>query len=317
MSPTFPFPQPDLQPIEHILAILDLAERGPDTFEGVSLPGFANRVYGGQVMGQALVAAGHTLPSGPARLPHSMHAYFLRMGDLEQPIRFQVTRLHDGRSFSSRHVDARQGDRTILSLTCSFQLDQPGLEHQVDAPEAPRPTTLTSNARYAAAMKHPAAWMLLQTGAFDVRHVDGTILLPGSFDARAHQMVWLRARTPLRDSTAQLVQRALLAYACDTVMLEPVLRAHGKAWSTPGLAVASLDHAMWWHREVDVREWLLFVQESPSSQSGRGLATAKVFDSRGTLVATLAQEGMIRVPDDSCGAVPGALRGAVSGGGTR
>lgn len=330
MSPTFPFPQPDLQPLEHILAILEPTRLGPDTFEGLSLPGYANRVYGGQVMAQALLAAAATLPgdgasAAPAaasgspatgdgesatpaaasgspgspspRLPHSMHAYFLRMGNLDDPIRFEVARLHDGRSFSSRHVNARQGERTILSLTCSFQLTQPGLDHQATIPDAPQPQTLPSNAQIAGQLSHPAAWMLLQTGAFDVRHVDSTILLPGSFEPSAHQMVWLRARTPLRDSTPQLIHRALLAYACDTVLLEPVLRAHSIPWALPGLSVASLDHAMWWHRDVDVRDWLLFVQESPSAQSGRGLASARIFDSAGAHVATIAQEGMVRVPE--------------------
>ncbi|HZK05455.1 MAG TPA: acyl-CoA thioesterase II [Actinomycetaceae bacterium] len=295
-----PLPQLDLRPLDQVLAILHLEERGEHDFIGHSLPGPMGRVYGGQVMAQALVAAARTMPEDTQRCPHSMHGYFLRMGQLGTPIEFAVEALHDGGSFSRRRVTASQGERTIMTLTASFQENQPGVEFAEAMPEAPAPEGLSSNRKLFTGSPHPAAAaMALHYGAFDMRHADGHVYFRnGDAAAGNTQQVWMRANQPLPDNTPQILHRALLAYSCDQVMLEPVLRSTGLSWTSPGLSVASLDHSMWFHRHLDVRDWLLYAQDSPSSQGGRGLGRASVFDRRGRLVASIAQEGMIRVPLD-------------------
>ncbi|MDO5494854.1 MAG: acyl-CoA thioesterase II [bacterium] len=290
-------PQADLRPLSQVLAVLDPEEVGEGRFVASSLPGPSNRVYGGQVMAQCLVAASRTLPSGAERPPHSLHGYFLRMGRLGVPIELEVENLHDGGSFSTRRVLATQEGRAIMTFMASFQETQAGVEFQESAPPAPDPESLPSNADLVAHIQHPAAWMVLHAGAFDLRHVEGQIYFPMGQERANTQMVWMRARKSLPDRTSQLVHRALLAYACDQVMLEPALRANGLLWTTRDISIASLDHAMWFHRPVDVRDWLLYVQDSPSTQGGRGLGAARVFDRSGQLVATIAQEGMIRVPE--------------------
>lgn len=293
----FPFPQADLRPLSQVLAVLQLEQVRPDFFTGASLPGPLDRIYGGQVMAQSLVAASRTLPEGTRRCPHSLHGYFLRMGQLGLPVEFEVERLHDGKSFSGRRVLVSQEGRAIFTFMASFQEHQTGVDIQLQAPPAPAPESLPSNSELVAKFKHPAAWMLLHMGAFDMRHVNGQVYFPSESPLAATQMVWMRARHPLPDSTPQLLHRALLAYACDQIALEPILRSTGLNWTSPGLAVASLDHAMWFHRNVDVRDWLLYVQDSPTAQGGRGLGRADIFSRAGTLVASLAQEGMVRVPE--------------------
>ncbi|HHW84389.1 MAG TPA: acyl-CoA thioesterase II [Actinomycetales bacterium] len=290
-----PLPQADLRPLSQVLAVLDPQPRGGGRFVAHSLPGPSDRVYGGQVMAQCLVAASRTLPEGSDRPPHSLHGYFLRMGRLGVPIDLEVEVLHDGGSFSNRRVLASQEGSAIMTFMASFQEVQEGADFQATAPPAPDPESLPSNADLLAHIRHPAAWMVIHAGAFDLRHVDGQIYFPNGQERSSTQMVWMRARRSLPDRTTQLVHRALLAYACDQVMLEPALRANGLVWTTPGTSIASLDHAMWFHRHVDVRDWLLYVQEAPSTQGGRGLGLARVFDRAGRLIATIAQEGMVRV----------------------
>ena len=281
-----------------VLAALDLSP-GPDedTFTGPSLRQPNGRVFGGQVLAQALLAAARTVDA--ERLPHSVHGYFLRPGDVRLPITFAVERLRDGRSFSARRTHALQEGRPILSMITSFQVEQPGLDHaDAPPPDVPAPEDVPSALDVLARVDHPAAAFWTQTSAFDVRHVGEGLYLRPAREVTDRQAVWMRARTATADLPADpVLHRALLAYACDQVMLEPVLRRHGAGWATPGLSIASLDHAMWWHRPVRVDEWLLYVQAAPSAQGGRGLGTAQVFDRSGALVATIAQEGMVRLPD--------------------
>jgi len=282
-------------PVGAVLRALDLTPdpQEPDTFEGLSLPQPQGRVFGGQVLAQALLAAGRTVPDG--RLPHSLHGYFLRPGDDAAPIGFAVERLRDGRSFSARRTHAQQGGSPILSMIASFQEQQPGIEYAETMPDVPDPQDVGSALDALGDVDHPMARFWAQESAFDLRHVDGPIYLRAGADALGRQSVWARARGPVPDD--QLLHRALLAYACDQIMLEPVLRRAGRPWATPGLSMASLDHAMWWHRDVRVDDWLLFTQSTPSAQGGRGLGAARVFDRGGALVASIAQEGMVRVPD--------------------
>ena len=286
--------EPDMTaPVLDILR-LDDDPSAPDTFTGRSLPQPGGRVFGGQVLAQALLAAGRTVED--ARLPHSMHGYFLRAGDVREPITFAVERLRDGRSFSARRTHALQGGEALLSMIASFQGEQPGIDYADPVPAGiPGPDDVPSALEVLGGIDHPVAKFWTQEAAFDVRHVDGSIYLGPAGEASGQQAVWLRSRGPLPDD--QLLHRALLAYACDQVMLEPILRRTGQSWVTRGLSIASLDHAMWWHRDVRVDDWLLYVQSTPSGQGGRGLGAARVFTQDGTLVASIAQEGMVRFPD--------------------
>jgi acyl-CoA thioesterase II len=283
-------------PTAPVLDILRLAvdPDGTDQFTGRSLPQPGGRVFGGQVLAQALLAAGRTVSDD--RLPHSLHGYFLRAGDVREPITFSVERLRDGRSFSARRTHALQGGEAILSMITSFQEQQPGLDYADEMPAGiPGPDEVPSALDQLGGIDHPVAKFWTQEAAFDVRHVDGSIYLGPPEQPSGQQVVWFRSRAPLPDG--QLLHRALLAYACDQVMLEPILRRAGRSWTTRGLSIASLDHAMWWHRDVRVDDWLVYVQSTPSAQGGRGLGAARVFTQDGTLVASIAQEGMVRFPD--------------------
>lgn len=290
---TSPDTAPD--PLRTVLEVLELTPGEPDTFEGGSLPKPGGRVFGGQVLAQCLLAAARTVPDD--RLPHSVHGYFLRPGDVSLPITFAVERLRDGRSFSARRTHALQGGQPILSMTTSFQVEQPGVDHtDAPPPSVPGPDRVPSALDVLSGIDHPVAQFWTQASAFDLRHVEDSIYLRPGPMASGLQMVWMRARGPVPDD--QVLHRALLAYACDQVMLEPVLRRHGLSWATRGLSIASLDHAMWWHRPVRVDQWLLYVQSAPSAHGGRGLGAARVYRQDGTLVATIAQEGMVRTPDE-------------------
>ena len=284
-------------PIDGLLSTLHLTDTGArtteDIFTGPSQWMPLGRVFGGQVLAQSLVAAMHTVAAD--RTIHSMHGYFLRPGDVEHPITFSVDRLHDGRSFSTRRTHAYQNGEPILSLIASFQTDDGGVEHQVDMPtDLPDPESLPSTADVLGAFDHDIARYWSNERAFDVRHIPSPIYLSVEGERVPRQAVWMKAFGRLPDDPKQ--HRAALAYASDYSILEPVLRAHGAAWATPGLKVASLDHAMWWHRDARVDEWLLYVQESPSASGGRGLALGRIYTRGGVLVASVAQEGMVRVP---------------------
>ncbi|HEY0260705.1 MAG TPA: acyl-CoA thioesterase II [Lacisediminihabitans sp.] len=283
-------------PLDGLLAALDLTDTGArtdeDIFTGPSLWMPHGRVFGGQVLAQSLVAAMRTMPEG--RAVHSMHGYFLRPGDVNEHITFSVDRIHDGRSFSTRRTQAYQHGLPILSMIASFQDPSEGLEHQAEMPSGfPGPDELPSDADILAGFEHPIGVYWRTERPFDLRHVPSPVYLTVEGERVAHQAVWFKTLGPLPDDPD--LHRAALAYASDYSILEPVMRRHGISWSTPGLKMASLDHAMWWHRFSRVDEWLLYVQESPSATGGRGLATANIFTREGTLVATVAQEGMIRL----------------------
>jgi len=288
-------------PLGNLLRALQLEEQPADDsrsdgadvrFGGLSVDQPNARIYGGQVLAQALMAAGRTIDGD--RRPHSMHGYFLRAGDLDAPIEFAVEKLRDGRSFSARRTHAVQHGKPILSMIASFQEEQDGVEHTSPMPEAPDPESLPSAFDELGKIPHPAARSRSHEAAFDLRHVGGSLYLGPGAERTDQQMVWMKARGPVEGD--QLLHRALMAYACDQIMLEPVLRKTGSSWVTPGASIASLDHAMWWHRDARVDEWLLYVQSSPSAQGGRGLGAARVFTRDGRLVASIAQEGMLRLP---------------------
>lgn len=232
----------------------------------------------------------------PVREPHSLHAYFLRGGRLKEPIEFHVERLHDGRSFSQRRTTAVQDGEVLLAMISSYQLPQEGEDVQIPPPVVPPPEDLPSAVEIFRSVNHPAARFLGRTAAFDVRHVQGGIYLRPDAVRRDRQQLWLRARGKVPDSATQTVHRALLTYVCDQVMLEPALRSRGLSWRTRGMSLATLDHAQWFHRDVDANDWLLVVQDSPTSQGGRAMGRARVYDRAGRLLSTIGQEGMVRVP---------------------
>ncbi len=284
-------------PLGEMLGALNLADAGgartrEDIFIGPSQWMPHGRVFGGQVLAQSLVAATRTVDNRPV---HSLHGYFLRPGDIELPITFSVDRLRDGRSFSTRRVQAYQKGEPIFSMIASFQETDSGLDHQEDFPEnIPAPEMLPSAAELIGENPHPVAQYWAKARPFDMRHVGSPIYFDVKGQPVAHQAVWLKALGPVPDD--QEIHTAALAYASDYSILESIYRRHGIAWSHPGLKSASLDHAMWFHRPARVDEWLLYVQESPSASGGRGLALGRIFTRDGVLVATVAQEGMVRVP---------------------
>lgn len=301
--------------MEELLAILTLREVGtatirveglneddtaaigtshPQIFVGESQHQPHGRTFGGQVLAQGLMAAGQTVADTmPGRLPHSLHAYFMRPGDASQPIRFSVERMRDGRSFSTRRVHAMQKGQPILAMTASFQDPAGGLDHQEAMPEVPRPEDLTSLADAFAGIDHPTVDHIRRR-AIEHRHVEGHLMVPGG-QRQSHQSVWMR---PVREvPNDPLLKAAILAYASDYTLLESTLREHGISWSDKRLRPASLDHAMWFHREAEANQWLLYTQESPSAQGGRGLGVGRIFTEDGVLIATVAQEGMLRIKE--------------------
>jgi len=287
----------DADPVAALLTVLDLADSSArtteDIFTGVSQPMPFGRIYGGQVLAQSIVAAERTIPEG--RAVHSMHGYFLRPGDSSQGLTFAVDRIHDGRSFSTRRTQAFQDGVPIFSMIASFQDEDAGLEHQDPMPTGiPPPDELPDLEDHLTGI-HPMSKRLFLDRPVDLRHVPSPIYLSVEGDHEPRQAVWMRARRPLPDDPA--VHRAALAYISDLSIQESILRAHGIAWTRPGLKVASLDHAMWWHRPGRIDDWLLYVQKSPSARGGRGLATGKIYTADGMLVASVAQEIMVRVPD--------------------
>lgn len=287
-----------MSPLDEMIATLDLrnipsGETKEDLFEGTSQWMPHGRVFGGQVLAQALIAATRTIAD---REVHSLHGYFLRPGDIKFPVTYSVDRLRDGRSFSTRRVQGHQKGEPIFSMIASFQEHDPGLEHQDEFPKnIPDPESLPSAAEMIGDNPHPVAQYWAKARPFDMRHIPSPIYFTVEGEPVAHQAVWLKSLGDLPDD--QILHTAALAYASDYSILESIYRRHGIPWSHPGLKSASLDHAMWFHRPARVDQWMLYVQESPSAQGGRGLALGRIFNTRGELVATVAQEGMVRVPE--------------------
>lgn len=307
--PPYPVPPATEEPLGSVTRVLALSPAlaegddgvtvpEPDAFTGASLPQLSGRIYGGQVLAQGLLAAAATVAEdgdGP-RLPHSVHGFFMRGGRPEEPVRFEVERLRDGRSFTQRRTTALQRGAAIAEMITSFQEVQPGAEVQLEPPDVPRPEELTSALEIFRTVNHPVAKFLGRTAAFDLRHVEGNLYLAPGPERTGRQHLWARARGRVPAGADQVVHRALLAYMCDQIMLEPALRSQGLSWRSEGMSLATLDHAQWFHRDVDVNDWLLFVQDSPTSGGGRAMVRAEVFDASGRLVSTIAQEGMIRMP---------------------
>jgi len=267
---------------------------GEDHFTGISYRPPWGRIFGGQVLAQSLVAAIRTVPED--RPVHSLHAYFLRPGDPDVPLHFSVERLRDGRSFSARRTHAIQDGKPILSMISSFQEPAAGLDHQFPMPDVPGPDELPTMEERYAHLDHPQVTRMLNSRPVDMRHVESPLYL-GPAEKADRQAVWIRTTAPLPDDP--VLATAMLTFASDYSLLESVLRRHGLGWPTRGMRTASLDHAMWFHRPSRLDDWMLYVQESPSASGSRGLALGRLYTRDGVLAASTAQEGMVRIPEES------------------
>ncbi|HEV7908921.1 MAG TPA: acyl-CoA thioesterase II [Pseudonocardiaceae bacterium] len=285
---------PHGQPVlDRLVSLLDLERIEENIFRGVSPAESPVRVFGGQVAGQALVAAGRTVPSD--RRVHSLHSYFIRGGDPRVPIVYEVDRTRDGRSFTTRRVTAVQHGKAIFTLSASFQVDEPGLDHAEPMPDVPDPELLPT---YAESVKGyvDKIGMAQMPRPIDVRYVTEPPWVTreeGPHEPR--NQVWMRADGSLPDD--DLLHVCVLAYASDMTLLDAVLSKHGVYWGTDKVLGASLDHAMWFHRRFRADEWFLYDCVSPSASGARGLATGRFFSRDGQLVATVVQEGLLRVLD--------------------
>jgi acyl-CoA thioesterase-2 len=281
------------QLLEDLIKVMTLERLEIDLFRGGSRDIGSPQVFGGQVLGQALVAATATVDD---RVVHSLHAYFLRRGDFNSPIVYEVDRALDGKHFSSRRVVAIQNGRQIFNMSASFQLAETGLEHQISMPDVPQPESLPDlESHYLeVADKLPAAArrVLQQKRPFEFRPVQSPDPLRRE-KSEGLKYVWFRAVDTLADDEA--LHRCLLAYASDFHLLDTALKPHGVSLISPKLVIASIDHAMWFHRSVRVDDWLLYAIDSPSASGARGFTRGSVFARDGRLVASAAQEGLIRV----------------------
>ena len=279
--------------LDGLVALLYLEAIEVNIFRGRSPAEHRQRVFGGQVAGQALVAAGRTVEpdgeSAPARRVHSLHAYFLRPGDPAVPILYEVDRIRDGRSFTTRRVVAIQHGKPIFHLSASFHRPEPGYEHSATMPTVPAPETLpTFHERMAPFEERLGDWYTRP------RPIDTRYVQPPQHEAPAdvaEQQVWMRADGTLPDDP--LLHTCVIAYASDMTLLDTTVRQHTTWWSDD-VMMASLDHAMWFHHPARADEWLLYDQESPAASDARGLALGRIFRGDGTLAVSVVQEGLIR-----------------------
>lgn len=281
--------------VEQLLTILDLEQLEHNLFRGRSPQVGWQRVFGGQVIGQALVAATRTVAD---RMVHSLHGYFMRPGDPDVPIIYDVERIRDGKSFATRRVVAIQHGHAIFSLSASFQVVEVGLEHQIDMPDVPMPEDLPSEKelrdRYVDVAPENVRRYWERERPIELRPMH----MKHYFSREKLdpiQKIWFRATGPLPDSPE--IHKCVLAYASDMTLLDTSLFAHGRSVFNKDLQLASLDHAMWFHRPCKADEWLLYSQDSPNSAGARGFNRGSIYDRSGQLVASVAQEGLIRVRD--------------------
>jgi acyl-CoA thioesterase II len=282
--------------LDQLLDLLDLEQIEVNIFRGRSPAETLQRVFGGQVAGQALVAAGRTVPDD--RPVHSLHAYFIRPGDPSVPLVYTVDRMRDGRSFTTRRVTAIQHGKPIFALSASFHRPEEGLEHATPMPAAPPPEELESNAvRIVAATRLPLPRHLTDR-PIELRSV-GPLSVEVSRDpslrgtGHHENLVWVRVTEELPDDP--LLHVCLMTYVSDITLLETVALEHGISFRWPDFVPSSLDHAMWFHRPFRADRWLLYAQESPVAAGGRGLVRGQVFTAEGDLVVSVMQEGLIRI----------------------
>ena len=281
--------------VQELVDTLNLEALELNLFRGRSPQSFWQRVFGGQVIGQALVAACRTVDDVAVRPPHSLHAYFLLGGDPKVPIIYEVDRIRDGKSFTTRRVIAIQHGHAIFSMSVSFHLLEDGLSHQFDMPDVPKPDALPTEAemkeRIWPMLPEPVRRYYERERPIELRPVElGRYLGEKVQDGRFH--MWIRATGHLPDEPA--IHQCVLAYASDMTLLDAALIPHHRTVFSEDIMAASLDHAMWFHRPFRADEWLLYAQDSPSMYGSRGFSRGLIFAGDGTLVASVAQEGMLR-----------------------
>jgi acyl-CoA thioesterase-2 len=282
--------------VQELVDTLNLETLELNLFRGRSPQSRWQRVFGGQVIGQALVAACRTVEDVAIRPPHSLHGYFLIGGDPKVPIIYEVDRIRDGKSFTTRRVIAIQHGRAIFSMSVSFHLHEEGLSHQFDMPDVPKPDALPSEAEFKERvwpmMPEPVRRYYERERPIELRPVEyGRYLGEESKDGRFH--VWIRATGKLPDEPA--IHQCVLAYASDMTLLDAALIPHARTVFSDDIMAASLDHALWFHRPFRADEWLLYAQDSPSLAGSRGFSRGLIFSSDGRLVASVAQEGLLRL----------------------
>ena len=278
--------------LDELVNLLDLEAIEVNLFRGVSPDENRQRVFGGQVAGQALVAATRTVQ--PDRHVHSLHAYFLRPGDPNVPILYEVDRIRDGRSFSTRRVVAIQHGKAIFNLQASFHVTESGLDYQVPMPlNVPAAETLPDFKTRMAPFKDRMGDMYDRPRPIDLRHL-GTDPFSRNGQTALDQQVWLRADGTLPDDPT--LHACIVTYASDMTLLDTTILPFGLSWETPGMQMASLDHAMWFHRPFRADDWLLYDQRPISTGGARGLAGGNIFTTDGALAITVVQEGLVRVP---------------------
>jgi acyl-CoA thioesterase II len=282
------------QPVlDRLVALLDLERIEENIFRGVSPAHSTVRVFGGQVAGQALVAAGRTVPA--ERKVHSLHAYFIRPGDPSVPIVYEVDRIRDGRSFTTRRATAIQHGKAIFALSASFQTPEPGVDHAEPMPDVPPPDDLPSRHETLREHADKLGPMATMPRPIDIRYVTQPPWERRGTAEAAGNQVWMRADGVL--PADDLLHVCVLTYASDMTLLDSVLVRHGVYWGFDKVLGASLDHALWFHRPFRADEWFLYDSYSPSASSARGLATGRFFAQDGTLIATVVQEGLLRILD--------------------
>ncbi|MGW6914811.1 acyl-CoA thioesterase [Kitasatospora sp. NPDC054939] len=279
-------------PVDDLVALLDLEQIELNIFRGRSPEEALQRTFGGQVAGQALVAAGRTVDGD--RPVHSLHAYFLRPGVPGVPIVYQVDRIRDGRSFTTRRVLAIQGGRSIFALTADFHVDeQGGIEHQHTVPKAPAPEELPSALEEVGSRLGELPPFISRRQPFDIRYVDRLRWTKEELEGvEPRSGVWLRTNGSLPDDP--LIHVCALTYASDMTLLDAVRAPVEPLWGERNFDMASLDHAMWFHRPFRTDDWLLYQQESPIAHGARGLARGQIYDRSGRLVVSVVQEGLFR-----------------------
>ena len=281
--------------VQEVVEILDLEPLEVNLFRGRSPQSRWQRVFGGQVIGQALVAACRTVDDVATRPPHSLHAYFLLGGDPKVPIIYEVDRIRDGKSFTTRSVKAIQHGRAIFSMSVSFHVVEPGFTHQAKMPVVPKPEALPSDSelkeRIFPLLPEPARRYYERERPIEFRPVEFSRYL-GEKSEEGRFDVWIRATGRLPDEPA--IHQCVLAYASDMMLLDAALIPHGRSVFSEDIMAASLDHALWFHRPFRADEWLLYAQDSPNLADSRGFSRGLIFAADGTLVASVAQEGMIR-----------------------
>ena len=278
--------------VDQLLDLLDLEQVDAATFRGESPQTGAQRVFGGQVAGQALVAAGRTVD--PSRLVHSLHGYFVRPGDPTEPITFRVEVIRDGRSFSVRRSTAEQHGKTIFFMSASFQVPEEGLDHHTPPPTGvPAPEDVPTMRDWVEKYPERAAMFRAAPQSVDVRYVGVPGWVPpGDRGVEPQQRVWMRLDGKLPDDP--LIHACALTYASDMSLLDAVLSTHGEVWGPGGVIGASLDHALWFHRPFRADEWFLYDSTSPSASGSRGLANGRMFTRDGRHIASAVQEGLLR-----------------------